>query len=168
MARMVFDPETGQMIDEYTLYFKKKKAADAAKNAMSSGGITDESGAIPAGQVESGKMSQEDFMKKSYEEGGLNEGLNKSTTSTDLTNSGMAAGQTAIQGGNIEDVAAAGLMAAPHPAAKAAGLGLMALSSVNKQKQQNKINKYNAEVARIKARQEAINRMAQIGQSLRV
>ena len=163
MARMVFDPETGQMIDEYTLYFKKKKAADAAKNAMSSGGITDESGAIPAGQVESGKMSQEDFMKKSYEEGGLNEGLNKSTTSTDLTNSGMAAGQTAIQ-----DVAAAGLMAAPHPAAKAAGLGLMALSSVNKQKQQNKINKYNAEVARIKARQEAINRMAQIGQSLRV
>jgi hypothetical protein len=95
-------------------------------------------------------------------------GLNKSTTGTDLTNSGMAAGQTAIQGGNIEDVAAAGLMAAPNPKAKAAGLALMALSSVNKQKQQNQINKYNAEVARIKARQEAINRMAQIGQSLRV
>jgi len=48
------------------------------------------------------------------------------------------------------------------------GCALARVLTVNKQKQQNQINKYNAEVARIKARQEAINRMAQIGQSLRV
>jgi hypothetical protein len=53
------------------------------------------------------------------------------------------------------------------PSMKAAGLGLKTLQAVNQAKQQQRMNKYNAEVARIQARQDAINKMAQIGQGLK-
>lgn len=165
---MVYDPETGKMISKYDLYFKRKAAKGALDKEMASGAVVDESGPIAPGEVESGKMTQAEFDEASLAPGGVNESLASKTSGAQYGDSAMAAGKTAASGGNVEDIAAAGLMAAPNPYAKAAGLGLMTLSAINKQKQQNKIDRYNAEVARIKARQDAINKMAQIGQSLKV
>ncbi len=146
MAELTYDPETGEMIDKYDLYFKKKAAKEALNKEVASGGVVDKSGGMP----------ESDFTAPT-----------KSTSSA-YGDSAMAAGKSAAGGESVEDIAAAGLLAAPNPYAKAAGLGLMTLSSINKQKQQNQLNKYNAEVQRIKARQDAINRMAQIGQGLRL
>lgn len=146
MAELTYDPETGEMINKYDLYFKKKAAQKALNKEVASGGVVDESGGIP----------KSDFTAP------------EKNVASQYGDSALAAGKTAAGGGGVEDIAAAGLLAAPNPYAKAAGLGLMTLSAINKQKQQNELNKYNAEVQKIKARQDAINRMAQMGQGLRL
>jgi hypothetical protein len=78
-----------------------------------------------------------------------------------------AAAQTAAQGGSPLDAASQGLIMSGNPKAMAAGLALSTISQVNKQKQQNEQNRYLAEVQRVKARQDAIDRLASIGQNLR-
>lgn len=79
----------------------------------------------------------------------------------------LAAGQTASQGGNILDTAGMGLMMSKNPKAMAAGLALQTISGINKSAQQREQNRYLAELQRVKARQDAIDKMAQIGQGLR-
>ena len=83
------------------------------------------------------------------------------------TNAAMGAGKAAASGGSATDIASAGLLASGNPYAMGAGLGLMTLSQINKRKQQEQMNQYTAEVERIKARQDAINRLSQIGANLR-
>lgn len=83
------------------------------------------------------------------------------------TSAAMGAGQALASGGNASDVASAGLMASGNPYAMGAGLGLMTINQINKRQQQEKMNQYTAEVERIKARQDAINRLSQIGANLR-
>lgn len=78
-----------------------------------------------------------------------------------------AAMQTAAQGGGAMDIIKQGLMASGHPAGMAAGLGLAAASSIVEGRNKRAQEKYQAEVDKINKRQEAINKMAQIGQGLR-
>jgi len=81
---------------------------------------------------------------------------------------GIAQGvQTAAQGGGAMDIIQQGLMASGHPAAMGAGLGLAAANAIVQGRNQRAQDKYKAEVEKINKRQEAINKMAQIGQGLR-
>jgi hypothetical protein len=79
--------------------------------------------------------------------------------------------QTAISGGSPIDMAGSGLttagMASGQPELVAAGLGLSAMGAIQKNKNQQRQNKYLAEVERIKARQDAISKLANIGQGMR-
>lgn len=102
---------------------------------------------------------------KSYEEKVA--GLEARKTPSSATNAGMAGAQTAIQGGNALDIASSAGMASGDPLAMGAALGLQTISAVNKSKQQREQNRYLAEVQRVKARQDAIDRLASIGQNLR-
>jgi hypothetical protein len=54
------------------------------------------------------------------------------------------------------------------PQMKALGLGLQAAGAIAQNTEQQRKNQYQAEVARIKARQDALDRLAQIGQGLKV
>jgi hypothetical protein len=53
------------------------------------------------------------------------------------------------------------------PSIKAAALGIKTMQGIQQAKAQNRMNKYNAEVRKLQARQEAINKLAQIGQGLK-
>ena len=90
-----------------------------------------------------------------------------SKASSGVSSGAMGAGQTLVQGGNVLDATSSGLMMSGNPKAMAAGLALQTLNQVSKQKQQNEQNKYVAEVQRVKARQDAIDRLASIGQNLK-
>lgn len=79
----------------------------------------------------------------------------------------MGAAQTAAQGGGAMDIVNQGLMASGNPYAMAAGLGLSAANAIVQGRNKRAQEKYQAEVDKINKRQEAINRMAQIGQGLR-
>ena len=91
------------------------------------------------------------------------------------SNGGMAgtaaAVQTANQGGNALDIAGAGLTSAgmmkANPYLLGAGLGLSTISAVNKNKQEQAMNRYKAEVQKVNARQQAINNLASIGRGLK-
>lgn len=133
-----------------------------------------------------GSQEFEEWYKQKYGPKTQTDWLEKSTMSSDMSapaqpeavagakpeSSGasqgvMAAGQTAAQGGNAMDTVSSGLMMSGNPKAMAAGLALQTVNQVNKAKQQREQNRYLAEVQRVKARQDAIDRLAQIGQNLR-
>ena len=65
------------------------------------------------------------------------------------------------------DVVGSFLMMSKNPYMMGAGLGLKTLSAIGQKKQEQKQREYQAKVAAINARRDAINRLAQIGQSLR-
>jgi hypothetical protein len=75
--------------------------------------------------------------------------------------------QTAAAGGGAMDILQKGLMASGHPGGMAAGLGLAAANSIVQGRNKRAQDKYEAEVKKINARQEAINKMAMLGQGLR-
>lgn len=88
--------------------------------------------------------------------------------------------QDAASGGTLLDTAGSGSMMAGlagvglekgatgmNPYLVGAGLGLTALSSVQKAKQQREQNRYEAEMQKYQARQNAIQNLAQIGQNLK-
>lgn len=142
MAQMVYDPETGAMIDKYDLYLKKK----AAERMAMESGIEDMSGAPGPGVVESG--------------GATAKQLNPDAKVAELQ------GATAKQEG-IGSLATTAGMATANPYLTGAGLGLQALSMVQKQKNAQAAQQYQAEIQKYNARQQAIARMAQLGQSLK-
>lgn len=107
---------------------------------MADEGVEDLSGDIQPGMVESGKMSQQQFDTASKQPGGANQAV--------------GAGADA-------------LIMFGDPTMKAVGLGLKTVQAIDQAKQQQKMNKYKAEVARIQARQNAIDKLAQIGQGLK-
>lgn len=133
-----------------------------------------------------GSQEFEEWYKQKYGPKIQTDWLDKSTMSSDMSapaqpepiagakpeSSGtaqgaMAAGQTAAQGGNALDTVSSGLMMSGNTKAMAAGLALQTVNQVNKQKQEREQNRYLAEVQRVKARQDAIDRLASIGQNLR-
>lgn len=73
--------------------------------------------------------------------------------------------------GGMEDKLGAGLtsygIATANPYAVGAGLGLSTLSSINKGEMTNRQKRYEAEIQRINARQNAINSLAQISKGLK-
>jgi hypothetical protein len=70
------------------------------------------------------------------------------------------------KGAGIEDIASTGLIASGNPYGMALGGALMGLSAVNKKKQQNAENRYLAAVRQQQAKQDAISKLASIGQHL--
>ncbi len=125
--------------------FQKERSIFSGENpylsqASEAPAVEDLSGPIEPGVVESGKMTQKQFNTASREKGGANEAL--------------GAGADA-------------LIMFGDPSMKALGLGLKTAQGISDAKQQQKMNKYNAEVARIQARQDALNRLSQIGQGLK-
>jgi hypothetical protein len=85
----------------------------------------------------------------------------------DMEKGGESMAKAAAKGGGASDALSAGLLASGNPYAMGAGLGLMTLSSINKQKQEQKQREYDAKVAAVQARRNAIRDLVQIGQSLR-
>lgn len=179
MAELVYDPETGKMISKYDLFIKNKMAKQVLGREMASGGvldesgdmteeIADESGGIAPGVVESGQMSQEDFLKSSYQKGGANYGSKRPEEGGMYGDSFAAAGKTALGGGNILQTAGSGLMAAPDPYAKTAGFALLALNKVNEDKFVNKMNKYRQQVAALNQRRQDIERGIELTKNIKV
>lgn len=84
------------------------------------------------------------------------------------TEKGMAGAASAVsKGGGGMDVISQGLMASGNPYAMAAGLGLSAANSIVKGRNERAQQRYQAELEKINQRQQAISKMAQIGQGLR-
>jgi hypothetical protein len=125
------------------------------QNQIEASAVTDESGPIGGG-VGYENLTQNDGMD-----------IPSAKPSPNYSGSGMAAANTMSQGGDPMDVASSAAMASGNPYAMGAALGLQTISSINKAKQQREQNKYVAEVQRVKARQDAIDRLASIGQNLR-
>ena len=85
---------------------------------------------------------------------------------------GAAGVQSAMaNGGSPLDMAGSGMtsagMMSANPYLVGAGLGVTALSSIQKGKNQREQNRYLAEVQKYNAKQSAIEKMAQIGQGLK-
>jgi hypothetical protein len=78
-----------------------------------------------------------------------------------------AAMKTAAAGGGAMDILQQGLMASGHPGGMAAGLGLSAANAIVQGRNQRAQDAYQAEIKKINERQDAINRMAMIGQGLK-
>lgn len=87
------------------------------------------------------------------------------------TQGGLQAAKTAAEGGSKADALGGGLttagVATSQPELVAAGLAVSALSSVQKAKQAKEQNRYAAEMQKYNQRQNAIQNLAQIGQSLK-
>ena len=74
----------------------------------------------------------------------------------------------AAEGKNIEDIVGPGLMFSGSAPGMALGGSLMALSAVNKAKQERANQRYIAAVRQQEAKQRAISQLANIGQNLRL
>jgi hypothetical protein len=80
---------------------------------------------------------------------------------------GMGAATTLAKGGSAEDAAATGLIMTGNPVAMGAGLGLMAYSTVQKNKQAKRQQEYEAKLKQAESRKSAITNLASIGQNLK-
>lgn len=67
----------------------------------------------------------------------------------------------------VLDSAADGMTMSGHPKLMAAGLALKTIQGIAQAKAENRRAKYNAELQKMKARQDAISQMAQIGRGLK-
>jgi hypothetical protein len=85
----------------------------------------------------------------------------------DVKAGGMGAAQTLAKGGSAEDAAATGLIMTGNPVAMGAGLGLMAYSTVQKNKQAKRQQEYEAKLKQAESRRSAITNLANIGQNLK-
>ena len=85
----------------------------------------------------------------------------------DAKSGGMGAAQTLAKGGSAEDAAATGLIMTGNPVAMGAGLGLMAYSTVQKNKQAKRQQEYEAKLKQAESRKSAITNLASIGQNLK-
>jgi len=168
---MVYDPESGKMISEYEVNMKNRVARDAADKSVNAGpGITDESGAIP----ESAKKIDWTGESNLTQNAGFEDEIAGAKGQSGVMAGTQAAGQainTAASGGSAIDVAGGGLTSAgmysANPYLVGAGLGLSALSATQKGKQQREQNRYLAEVQKYEQRQNAYNKLAQLGQGLK-
>lgn len=147
------------MSDKYENYFNKKK--------MQSEGISDESGPIGEGVAKTDWLGRSNLTQNDSSVPSSESVAGLKSEGSGAASGAMAAGQSVAQGGNAMDAASSGLMMSGNPYAMAAGLGLQTISTINKNKQQQEQNRYLAEVQKVKARQDAIDRLAQIGQNLR-
>ena len=127
------------------------------------GGVEDLSGPIGEGKAQTNWLGQSNLTQND-----ALEAQNTSVGSEGSAGSGaMAAGKTIAQGGAPEDAVAQGLMMSGNPYAMGAGLALQTASGIKKGQNARAQQRYEAEVERVNARQNAINKMAQIGQGLR-
>lgn len=154
------------MASRYDNYFEEKKAKQAWDKEQAAG-VEDLSGPIGQG------VAQTDWMGKSNME--QNKGFEEEIAGAKSASPemGAAAGvQSAMaNGGSPLDMAGSGMtsagMLSANPYLVGAGLGVSALSSIQKGRNQREQNRYLAEVQKYNARQSAIQKMAQIGQGLK-
>jgi hypothetical protein len=73
----------------------------------------------------------------------------------------------ASEAGQVLNTGADALITFGDPTMKAVGLGLKAVKGISQAKAENRRAKYNAELQKMKARQDAISQMAQIGRGLK-
>jgi hypothetical protein len=167
MANMIYDPESGRMVSPYEMAAKKRSQQlsptemSAAAKAMPT---------VPEIQYDRAGGSTDastDYLAMTAKEEQLQPLEATPGDAFDSKGSAQAAGNQLSKGAGIEDVASSALIASGNPYAMGAGLGLATLSGINKGEQANRDARYKAEVARINARQEAINKLAQISQGLK-
>jgi len=91
---------------------------------------------------------------KTYEDVGGKDVNESPSSSLDLKSGVTQAGVAAAKGGSGADVLGSGLIATGHPAAIAAGIGLMALSNVQKNKQARRNLEYQEAVKATNQRRE--------------
>lgn len=122
---------------------------------------------IPEGK---GGRNSEAFGLLDNESAG-SDGVGQSAASSGKAAGLASAGQQIISGGSPIDAAGSGMTSAgaasANPYLVAAGLGVSALSSIQKGKNQREQNRYAAEMQKYNARQSAINKMAQLGAGLK-
>lgn len=89
------------------------------------------------------------------------------TSGIDYKQAGLAGAQTLARGGKPIDAASSALMATGTPVGIGAGLALQTYSTIQGKKQAERDQRYKEKVAEAEARRSALNRLAQIGQSLK-
>lgn len=142
MAKLSSGTAQGMTPTAFNDYYKQKYNERMASDASAYlGEPEDLSGPIDQGVVASGQAKQQDLTQNLPEGGGM-----ASKAGGVATTAGMATGQ---------------------PELVAAGLALQTMGQIQQAKQAQRNARYTAEVNRINARQDAINRMSQIGQSLK-
>jgi uncharacterized protein HemX len=128
----------------------------------------------PMDPLETGAYTPEiDFSKDTLEEqapkaktiGG--EEVKTPGSPMDMKAGGMGAAQTIAKGGSATDAAASGLIMTGNPVAMGVGLGLMAHSTIQKKKAEQKQTEYQAKLKQAEARRSAIINLANIGQNLK-
>lgn len=153
------------MASRYDNYFEEKKAKQAWGKEQAAG-VEDLSGPVGEG------VAQTDWLGRSNMEQnkGFEEEIAGAKASPEM--GGAAGVQSAMaSGGSPLDMAGSGMtsagMMSANPYLVGAGLGVTALSSIQKGKNQRDQNRYLAEVQKYNARQAAIQKMASIGQGLK-
>lgn len=155
------------MSDRYDEYFRRKSAKDALAKEQASGGVQDLSGPIGEGVAETNWLGQSNLTQNEPE---MEEAPAAST--------GMGAAQGAAQatqqmaaGGDKAQAIGSGLTsmgaATANPYMVGAGLALSTASSIKGGQNQRAQQGYQAEVAKINARQNAINRLAEMGSRMK-
>jgi hypothetical protein len=128
-----------------------------------------ESAMTPEVDFSKDTMMEQAPESKSFEEVGGEDMTGKAPAAKmDYKSGGVAAAKSAAKGGSAMDVAGAGLMATGHPAAMAAGLGLMTISGAQKAKQAKNEQKYKEAVARAEAKRSSLETLSGLGQRLAV
>lgn len=93
--------------------------------------------------------------------------VGQKVASTDMGSQEMAQKLAPSAESKVAGAGADALIMFGDPSMKALGLGLKTAQGISDAKQQQKMNEYQAEVKRIQARQEALNKLSQIGQGLK-
>lgn len=108
-----------------------------------------------------------DFSKPSFQEQIPQQDMAKIGGETLKTTPAQQTAQAPSDTEQVVDKGSDALIMFGDPSMKAVGLGLKAAQGINNAQRQRKMDRYNAEVAKIQARQDAINKLAQIGQGLK-
>ena len=171
MAQLVYDPETGRMVNKSEIWIRQRAAQRGAENS----GLMDETaGQDMRGVVERGEISPSKFAEShpapEVDEGAEGDGVGRVPASNSM---GAAQGlNTAMKSdGGAASKAGAGMMtmgaATLNPYLVGAGLAASAVGAINdKEREQNK-NRYLAEVQKYNARQDAYQKLASLGAQLK-
>lgn len=156
---VIYDPESGKYITEKELSNYEKLAQKRADRELSSGTVQDLSGPLEPGVGEAAIKAA-----NTVEDSPM---IDKASALK-----GVAAMQKSQQsGGDGMGAIGSGLttagVASANPWLVGAGLGLSTISSVRKGEQAQREARYKAEVERINARQEALNKLANLASGLK-
>lgn len=158
------------MSDRYDEYFQRKAAQDALAKEQASGGVQDLSGPIGEGVAETNWLGQSNLTQ--------NDGYSTEEVPLAQSSTGMGAAKGAAEatqqmaaGGDKAQALGSGLTsmgaATANPYMVGAGLALSTAASIKGGQNQRKQQEYQAEVAKINARQNAINRLAEMGSRMK-
>jgi predicted membrane-bound mannosyltransferase len=139
-----------------------------AKKKFQQSGVEDLSGPVGSGVAKTDWFGRSNLTQNDQQPEQV---AGAKDTSSSGMSSAAGAAQSIAKGNSPIDAAGSGLVtygaATANPYMVGAGLALSTASNISDSKNQQAQDRYVAEVQRVKARQDAIDRLAQIGQNLK-